>query len=190
MALIGLLLLGIELGSVIWGLLLIVLYLFFCYYFAVGHLTIVVENNELQFKWEKKFLFNNRPIETTELSQIKTVVIDKGQFLRKLITQDKTVYINTSKIMPKDSYKLITFLQSFAKANNVRVINSWREWADKGYLKIAYRINTVVLIFAFIAVAFMIWKTGFSPKLFFILFLVIPILLYQREMKNEINAEE
>ena len=187
-AFIGLLLLGLELGSLIWGLLLFIFYLLLYYYFTVGQLTISIDNERLHFSWTKKIVFNYKELGDVNLADIKTIVIDNGQFLRKLITDSKTVYLNTTKIKPHDNFKLIHFLQAFAKNNNVRVTNSWREWADKGYLKTAYRINIAVIAIAFITVAIFIARKGFSSGQLFIFLLFIPqLILYGQQMKLEIK---
>ncbi|MDN3657219.1 hypothetical protein QWZ08_16335 [Ferruginibacter paludis] len=187
----GLLLLGLELGSFIWGLLLFVFYLLVYYYFTVGQLTISIDNERLHFSWTKKIVFNYKEVADVNLADIKTIVIDNGQFLRKLITDGKTVYLNTTKVKPQDNFKLIGFLQAFSKNNNVRVINSWREWADKGYLKTAYRINIAVIAIAFVNVAIFIARKGFSSGQLFIFLLFIPqLILYGQQMKLEIKNND
>jgi hypothetical protein len=190
-ALIGFLLLGLQLGSFILGILFFVCYLFLYYYFTVGQLTISIDNEQLHFSWTKKIVFNYKEVESLNLADIKTIVIDNGQFLRKLITADKTVYINTTKVKPFDNFKLIYFLQAFARKNNVRVINSWREWADKGYLKTAYRINFAVIIIALVIVAFFIARKGFSSgQLLFFLLFIPQLILYGQQMKLEIKDND
>lgn len=187
-AFIGLFLLGLELGSFLFGLLCFVFYLLLYYYFAVGHLIITATSEQLQFSWKRKILFNFKDLETINLADIKTIVIDDGQSLRKLVTANKTVYLNTTKINPYDNFKLIHFLQAFAKENNLRVINSWREWADKGYLKTAYRINIAVIIVALVVVSVVIALKGFSSGQLFIFLLFIPQLkLYGQQMKMEME---
>ena len=189
-AFIGLLLLGLELGNFIFGLLLFTLYLLFYYYLAVGHLTISIVNGQLQFFWTKKIVFNFKDVEPINLHDINTIVIDSGQFLRKLSTPDTTIYINTTKINPQDNFKFIHFLEGLSKENNIRIINSWREWADKGYLKTAYRINIAVIIIAFIVVSIFIFLKGFSSGQLFIFLLFIPqLILYGKQMKLELKDE-
>ena len=189
-AFIGLLFLGLELGSFIWGLLLFVFYLLLYYYFTVGHLTISIDNEQLHFSWTKKIVFNFKEVDSLTLADIKTIVIDNGQFLRKLITADKTVYLNTTKVKPSDNFKLIHFLQAFAKSNNVRIINSWREWADKGYLKTAYRINIAVIVIGLVVVSIFIARRGFSSGQLFIFLLFIPqLILYGQQMKLEMEDD-
>jgi len=189
-AFIGLLLLGLELGNFIFGLLLFALYLFLYYYFTVGHLTISIDNEHLQFFWTKKIVFNYKDVEPINLHDINTIVIDSGQFLRKFSTPDTTIYINTTKINPQDNFKFIHFLQGLSKENNIRVINSWREWADKGYLKTAYRINIAVIAIAFVVVSIFVFLKGLSSRQLFIFLLFIPqLILHDKQMKLELKDE-
>lgn len=190
-AFIGFILLGLQLGNVIGGLLLFCFYLLLYYYFTIGQLTLSIDNEQLHFSWTKKIMFNYKEVHNVNLGDIKIIVIDNGQFLRKLITSNRTIYLNTSKVKPYDNFKLIQFLQTFAKNNNVRVINSWREWADKGYLKTAYRINVAVIVIAFIVVVIFIARKGFSSGQLFIFLLFIPqLILYGQQMKLEMKDDD
>jgi hypothetical protein len=96
-AFIGLLILGFQIGSFILGLLFFVIYLLLYYYFTVGHLTISIENEHLNFSWKKKVVFNYKQVDDLPLANIRTIVIDNGHFLRKLITDNKTVLLTPPK---------------------------------------------------------------------------------------------
>ena len=64
----------------------------------------------------------------------------------------------------------------------------WDEWADKGYIRTAYRINIVILLLATALVTFFIINKGFSTGHLFLLLLFIPQLyLYGQQMKQKIN---
>jgi hypothetical protein len=66
-------------------------------------------------------------------------------------------------------------------------MDSWDEWADKGYLKTAYRINNVILILSTILIlvsVFIIKRAFESMHLFFILLLIPQFVLYGRQMKK------
>jgi len=189
-AFIGLLLLGFQIGSFILGLFFFVIYLLLYYYFTVGHLTISIENEHLNFSWKKKVVFNYKQVDDLPLANIRTIVIDNGRFLRKLITDNKTVFINTTKVNPNDNLKLIHFLQTFAKNNNIRVINSWRNWADNGYLKTAYKINIASIVIAFIIVCLFIARKGFSSWQLSVFLLFIPqLFLYGQQMNLEMKED-
>lgn len=168
---IGLILLGIELGNIFIGLLLFCVYLFTLYYFVVGHLTITVDNEQLKFSWTKKLFFNFKNIEPLNITDIRTIVIDNGLLLRKIITNNRTIKINTTKIQQKDTSKLICQLGILTEQNNVRKIDSWDEWADKGYIKTAYRINSIILVLVTIITISVIVKKGFDFRL-------LPLVLY------------
>ncbi len=190
-ALIGLLILGAELNSILIGLILFAIYLLTLYYFIVGHLTITVDNGQLKFNWTRKLIFNYDNIQPINIADIKTIVIDNGQLLRKIITNDGTIKINNAKVQQKDSLKFIYELGVLTKENNVREIDSWDEWADKGYIKTAYRINTVILVLATVLVTFAILKKGFNSRHLFLVLLFIPqLFLYGQQMKQKIKNDK
>ena len=190
-ALIGLIILGAELKSFFIGLLLFTFYLLTIYYFVVGHLTITVDNGQLKFNWAKKLIFNYDNIQPININDIKTIVIDNGQLLRKIVTNDRTIKINNAKVQQKDALKFIYELSVLTKENNVREIDSWDEWADKGYIKTAYRINTVILVLAAGLVTFTILNKGFNSQHLFLVLLFIPqLFLYGQQMKQKIKNKK
>lgn len=190
-ALIGLLILGAELKSILIGLLLFAFYLLTIYYFVVGHLTITIDNGQLKFNWTNKLIFNYDNIEPLNIRDINTIVIDNGQLLRKIITKERTIKINNAKVQQKDALKFIYELGILTKENNVREIDSWDEWDDKGYIKTAYRINTVILVLATILVTFVIFKKGFNSRHLFLVLLFIPqLFLYGQQMKQKIKNDK
>ncbi|WP_338732028.1 hypothetical protein [Mangrovimonas cancribranchiae] len=159
------------------------------YYFAKGDLIVDFDDETLLFNWKKKLIFNYDAIEPIPVKDIKTVVIDQGELLRKIITSDREVKISNGKLLMKDSQKFIAFLRSSISQNGGRVIDSWDVWQEKGYLKWALKINTVIIIsIVGIIVAFGVIK-GFDkipPASFFMLVFLLPqILLYQRQMKEK-----
>jgi hypothetical protein len=187
-ALIGLLFLGIKFNSILLVLLIFAVYLFALYYFIVGHLKIIVDHEQLKFTWTKKLIFNYDDINPINIADIKTIVIDNGQFLRKIITSDRTIRINNTKVQQEKAAQFIYALSILTKENNVRYIDSWDVMSDKGYIKIAYRINTIVLVLATVLVLYAIITKGFNPRYLFMAMLIIPILLlYGRQMKQKIK---
>jgi len=159
------------------------------YYFAKGDLIVDIDEETLLFTWKKKLIFNYNAIEPIAVKDIKTVVIDQGELLRKIITSDREVKISNGKLLMKDSQKFIALLRSTIKQNGGRAIDSWDVWQEKGYLKWALRINTVIIIsIVGIIVAFGVIK-GFEkipPASFFMsVFLLPQMLLYQRQMKEK-----
>ena len=153
------------------------------YYYSIGHLTVRLNDKNLEFKWNKKACFNYNEIEPIEIEKINTLVIDQNQFLRKIIGQERTIKINNAKIQKKDSKKFIDFLRN---NTNARVIDRWDIWDEKGWLKIAYRINTFLLTsFIGIVVVYTIFK-GFNSRLLFFVSLVLSqLFLYHIQMKKK-----
>jgi len=132
------------------------------------------------------FTIRGRPnayIEPIEINQIETIVIDQNQLLKKIITSERVVKINNGKIYKKDSAKFIDFL---TENSNARVIDSWDVWNEKGWLKTAYRINTIILtLFIGIVVIFTIMKGFNSRLLLFAPLLISQLFLYQIQMKGK-----
>ena len=153
------------------------------YYFSVGHLTVIQKEKTLEFIWTKKAIFKYNDITPIEIDKIETLVIDQNELLKKIITQDRVVKINNGKIYKKDSAKFIDFL---TKNTNARVIDSWDVWDERGYLKIASRINWFLLIsFIIIVIIYSILK-GFNGKLLlFAPLLISQLFLYQLQMKGK-----
>ncbi len=141
------------------------------------------------FKWKKKLIFNCSEIEAIPTKEIKTVVIDQHQLLRKIITSDREINISNGKLLMKDSQKFINLLRSIIRQNDGREIDSWDVWQEKGYLKWALRINTLIIILMVgIIMTFAVIK-GFDKippaSLFMLVFLLPQMLLYQRQMKEK-----
>lgn len=190
LGLFGSIILAAELGSFLWFVLFFAAFLFLLYYFLIGHLTVIATNDDLQFKWTKKLLFNYNDIEPVKYDTIKTLVIDNGQFLRKIITSDRTIAINTSKIKPKDASKLIYRLSLIAKERNVETIDSWDVVAEKGYIKIFYWITTVVLVLAGLLMIVAIAKGFYSRHFFWVLFLLPQQYFFRQQMKQKLNKKK
>ncbi|WP_346984789.1 hypothetical protein [Chryseobacterium sp. POE27] len=139
---------------------------------------------------EKKVFFNYKPIKPIKISEIKTIVVDEDQLIRKIKTDNNIIYINNSKIRSKDAIKFIHILKSNTDKYNFRIIDSWDEFAENGYLKIAYKINSFVLIGSIIVAVIFIILKGFKPALLSILLLFIPqMILYKKQMKNKIDTQ-
>ncbi|MDC8102988.1 hypothetical protein ACNFU2_20595 [Chryseobacterium sp. PTM-20240506] len=179
---------GAETSSFIIPILCFTLILITMYYFASGNLKIIIKtDNELVFEWKKKFIFNFRSPISIKISDIKTVVLDDDQFLRKIITNVDTIYINNSKIKSKDADKFIDKLKNEVKKYDIRIIDSWDELVEKGYIRLAYIINSFVLLVSIIVVIIFTILKGFNPISFSILLLFIPqMLLYSKQMKSKI----
>lgn len=162
------------------------------FYFSYGRLKVYYENETLRFEWDEKLIFNYNKIPELKVSEIKRLVIDEGQILRKIISDDKEISLGNNrpnKIFKSDSQKFINFLRR--SRTDIEILDSWDIWVVKGYLKWALRINTIILISVIGVLGFFAVTKGFDkipPASFFMLIFFLPqMLLYQKHMKNKIK---
>ena len=121
-----------EINSLLVTIPLLSLILCLMYYFSVGNLEIIIENNEeIIFEWKKKFIFNYKPIPSVKISDIQTIVVDSNRFIRTIKTRNRKIFINNSKIQPKDAEKLMLRLENIAVKYDIKIIDSWMEIAKK-----------------------------------------------------------
>lgn len=180
---------GAETNSFVISVLFIIISILLIYYYIVGNLKITVTENELFFEWKKKYIFNYNPIKAIKINDIKTIVLDEESLLKKIKTHDTVIYINNSKIKSEETEKFINRLKNDVKKKDVRIIDSWDEFAEKGYLRLAYRINSIILITSIIIIVIFTILKGFNPVSLSILLLFIPqMILYQKQMKNKTNG--
>lgn len=180
---------GLIVGvNLVFGLLLFAIFLLTYYYFIVGHLTVRIDTDsgKIFFDWTKKHFFNYKEIEPVNISSIERIVVDNGVLLRKIRTKEREIQLNTAKFQQKDTLRLIYRLEVLAKDNDAKRIDSWDEWNEKGYLKIAYRVNSIILVVSAIIVTVFVFKKGFDSRLLFFMMLLIPqMILYGRQMKRK-----
>lgn len=156
------------------------------YYFAKGDLIVDFDEENLMFNWKKKLIFNYSEIESIPVKEIKTIVVDQNQLLKKIITSDRVVNISNGKLLMKDSQKFINLLVSIINQNGGRIINSWDVWKEKGFLQIAYLINSFVLISVLLVVLGFIIIKGFDSRLLlFIPLSISQLFLYRGQMKEK-----
>ncbi|WP_131725489.1 MULTISPECIES: hypothetical protein [unclassified Chryseobacterium] len=163
--------------------------LFLMYYYSVGKLQIVIENEKiLVFIWSRKNFFNYKKLPSVQIKDIRTIVLDNGEFLKKIRTENQTIYINNSKIDRKNIKKLILKLQEITKNENLKIIDSWDEVAEKGLIKIAYKINLLILLFSTVVIIIFSILKELNPASFAVFLLIIPqIILYHKQMKNKLD---
>jgi hypothetical protein len=161
-------------------------------YFSYGRLNVTYDNGTLHFRWKQKLLFNYAEIPDIELSEIKRLVIDQGQILRKIVTDTSEVTLGNnrpSNVFKSDSQKFIDFLTE--QVQNKEITDSWKIWVEKGYLKWALRINTIILIGVIGILGFVAVTKGFDKippaSLFMLIFFFPQMFLYQIQMKNKIK---
>ena len=157
-------------------------------YFVFGNLFITMQDEVIYFKWQKKLFFNYREIQSLKQSEIEKVIVDNGLFLRKIITKNRTIDVNTSTIKPKDASKLISYFNHRAKTEKSIIKNSWEEISLKR-LRIIYAINWVAIIVSLIIPIFISIFKGFNPKLFFLLGATVMLAMYQQQIKKVIDKK-
>jgi len=178
---------GAEIHSFIIPILFLIISFLLIYYFIVGHLIITIKNDKLIFDWKRKLIFNYKHIQCINISDIKTVVLD-GEFLRKIKTDNIIIYINNSKIKPKDANEFIAKLKTYKDKYGIEIIDSWDEFARNGYLRIAYIFNSILIIVSIILIITISILKGFKPVSLSLLLLFIPqMILYRQQMRDKIN---
>ena len=162
------------------------------FYFSYGRLNVAYDNKSLHFEWQPKLLFNYPKIPDIELNEIKRLVIDQGQILRKIVTDKTEITLGNNRpnnVFKSDSQEFIDFLAD--QVEKKEILDSWDIWVEKGYLKWALRINTIIILSVIGLLGFFAITKGFDkipPASFFMLIFFLPqILLYQKQMKNKIK---
>lgn len=167
---------------------LFIVYLLLIIYFVKGSLTIIIEDGILVFQWKRKLIFNFNPINAVPLKEIKSIILDNGKFLRKIKTAENTILINTTKIAVKDADRFISVLRSEIRKYDAKILNSWDEVEEKGFLKIAYIISSIILYLSILIVLVFILLKGFRTNLLFVVILLIPqLILYRQQMKESLK---
>lgn len=158
------------------------------YYFTKGDLNVEFDEKYLIFKWKRKLFFNYPAIESIAVKEIKTIVVDQNQLLKKIITSDRVLKISNGKLLMKDSQKFINLLVSIINQNGGRMIDSWDVWKEKGFFRIAYLINSFVLVSVLLVVIGFIAIKGFDNRLlFFIPLSISQLFLYRGQMKEKLK---
>jgi hypothetical protein len=159
-------------------------------YYTVGRLFVTVDNSKILFKWNKKVLFKYKEIPTIDISEIKSIVLDnEGKILRKIITKKIEIELGhgyPNNYLKSDSQKFIQFLTS--EINDLEIKDSWDVWVEKGLLKWALRINTIILVLGILIVGLYIVLKGYDSRQLLLLIFILPqLILYQIQMNTKIN---
>ncbi len=162
------------------------------FYFSYGRLNVTYENETLHFEWQKKLLFNYAEISDFTVNEIKRLVIDQGQVLRKIMTDKTEISLGNNRpnnVFKSDSQEFIDFLTH--QVEKKEIVDSWDIWVEKGYLKWALRINTIIILGVIGLLGFFAVTKGFdkipSASFFMLIFFLPQIFLYQKQMKNKIK---
>jgi len=155
------------------------------FYFTVGYLRITLKNRKLDFQWKRKPILNFKEYNSIGIDEITTIIVEQGIFLRKLKTENSEIELGGIKSKNADSLKLLNLLKT---ETSVKPKDSWDVWKERGWLKIAYRINLLILIIATgIVITFIILK-GFDSKLLLFIPLVLSQLFFSHlQMKDKLK---
>jgi len=155
------------------------------FYFTVGQLRITLKNRKLDFQWKRKPILNFKEYNSIGIDEITTIIVEQGIFLRKLKTENSEIELGGIKSKNADSLKLLNLLKS---ETSVKPKDSWDVWKERGWLKIAYQINLLILIIATgIVITFIILK-GFDSKLLLFIPLVLSQLFFSHlQMKDKLK---
>jgi hypothetical protein len=173
-------------SNFIFGILSVVFFLFMIWYFVIGNLTVLIENETIYFHWRKKIIFNYRHIKSLKECDIEKVIIDNEQFLRKIIAPNRIINLSTSKINPKDSYRLISYFNQKSQTENIVIKNSWGNISQK-WLKTFYIVNWIVIVTVILIIVFVIFFKGFKPKMLLILTMIPILIIYGKQIKDTID---
>ena len=159
------------------------------WYFVIGKLIVSIEDEKINFQWKKKVIFNYNDIQSLNESDIEKVIIDKGQFLRKIITKDRIINLSTSKLKPIDSYKLISYFNQRSKTQNIEIKNSW-ETINPKTLKILYAITWIIIVISILILIVVCALKGFKPKMLFVIGAIPILLVYARQIERAIKKND
>jgi hypothetical protein len=160
--------------------------------YCVGTLIVNHSENRLIFKWTQKPLLDFRKLPEIDISRIYKIVIDQNQIIRKIHTDSDKIRLNTlrdNKIFKDDSIQFLKLIDAIKKDNHsIRFLDSWDEWNEKGYLKIAYWINTGIISIGTLSFIIAWILIGFkSIHMIYLIFLIPQLFLYQMTMKSKMN---
>lgn len=179
---------GKEIGSYFYVFILTLLFIFSIIYFAIGNLSISIEKNELTFKWNHKLLFNFKKISPLKIEDIEILVIDNDAIIRKIIANSTTININN--FNSKQNYTQKFIINLIKKNKNIKIIDSWDVWKNKGYLKTAYWINNLLLYTNLILLIIVILNPNDSEYYYFPLYLIPIQVMYSLKMKKKLQKTD
>ncbi len=157
----------------------------FIYLFAFGKLILRHSNGRLDFEWKKRLLFDNSEIESVNQQEIKSLVVDNGMFLKKIITNNKVLEINNIKPITKDAEIFIKNLIKTVESNNGRVINSEQYSQEKGYKDFSFYIFVASMALSIFLIS-RLWQLIEYNSL---LILFIPVIAYIGHVKRRIDKK-
>jgi len=155
----------------------------FSYFFSFGKLTLFHSKNKISFEWIRCFMFCAKELDSVSISEIKTIVIDKGLFLRRIQLNSRTIEINNIKPVTEDFVKFIEALSKSVIENNGQVIDSPQYLKHKGYYDLTFQFTFVLFIFSIFLLS-RLWKMVGAVSL---LLLIMPLLAYIIHVRQRIK---
>ena len=149
------------------------------YYFSFGQLRITLNDRKLDFEWKEKPVFNFKKYNSILIDDIKKVIVEQG-IIVKIKTDNTEMEIRgiNSEYIKSDSTDSLKLLKLLEKETNIKPIDRWDVWNERGWLTIAYRINLLILISIIVIVTTYIILKGFNSKLLFFIPLVLSQLIF------------
>ena len=174
------------------------------FYLMYGRLIIRIENDALSIEWIKRIPFDLNRTMTIAFDDITKLRVDRPGFNSQralkiyynytdTYTKTHSFNINSydNRFFRGDMLKLMDYLTELSKLKSIKVIDHWDEWHEKGYLKIAYRINQAITTIAVGVILYTIFTGSFKSKNLILIFCFLPqMYLYGLIMKQKIRPNE
>jgi hypothetical protein len=155
------------------------------FYYSFGHLKITIIDRTINFNWKQKPIFNFKEYNSIRIEEITTIIVEQEIYLKKLITINTEIELRGTNSKNSESLELLSLLK---RETNIKPIDSWDVWKKRGWLKLAYRLNLLILIIAIGTIITTIIIKGFDIKLLLFIPLVLSqLILSHRQMKNKLK---
>lgn len=185
----GLLILSSKLGNSIHKILipifLLSLLIGLIYWIAFAKLILRYSDNKLMFEWKKRFLFDNTEIPPIDVYDIKRLVVDKGMFLRKIISKDRVILVNNGKPIKENYRMFIQNLIEIVEKNNGQVINSGQYAREQGFNDLSFTLFIVFLALSILLIS-RLWNI---IEFYSLLLLLLPLIVYYIHLKLRIRKK-
>lgn len=130
--------------------------------------------DKISLEKRKRFMVENKEIEPINVNEIKTLVVDEGKYLRKIITDDRIVEINNVGSKENEFRLFIHKLSRIVEKNNGRVINSKQYRETKGYDDFSFHLIIIFIAFSLCIIP-RVWSLF---EYYSLLFLFLPFFAY------------
>lgn len=159
------------------------LVIIFIYQFAIGKVILTLSNDRIEIEWIKRFLFDNQRIGPINISDIKAIIIDNDEFLRKIITNDSVVDINNIKPVTNEFKLFVKKLREKVRGNNGRVLNSDQFAKENGFKDYSFYIFIASLGISI----FLISRLWDLVSFYSLLLLLLPMFGYINHVRQRVK---